>query len=329
MFSVSDMFQKLKSFRCGLERCNRSVPRKFFFAKVDVQSAFDSIPQDTIIRVMESIFEQERYLVSKHVEVKTGASSQVKRAQYKRNAGKTTKRWYSLANSPNDTSNLLNRISTNLAAHRKNVIFMGTSVKKVYQTSSLLDLLKSHVQDNLVKIGKKFYRQKGGIPQGSVLSTALCNYFYADLEREHLSFLDNRESLLMRLTDDFLLITTDRSKAARFVNTMHAGIPEYGVVVNPVKSLVNFELDMDSVQVSRLSAGHQFPYCGVKIDCSSLEILKEEQPAFDICMSHWPLPHVLFSLTVRMLLISLPHSQCSHGRFWSSSWPELPAKASQ
>jgi telomerase reverse transcriptase len=33
-----------------------------------------------------------------------------------------------------------------------------------------------------VQIGSEFYKQRVGIPQGSVLSTILCNFFYGDLE---------------------------------------------------------------------------------------------------------------------------------------------------
>jgi hypothetical protein len=33
-----------------------------------------------------------------------------------------------------------------------------------------------------IQIGDKFYRQIVGIPQGSVLSTILCSFFYGDME---------------------------------------------------------------------------------------------------------------------------------------------------
>lgn len=72
-------------------------------------------------------------------------------------------------------------------------------------------------------MGKQFYRQKVGIPQGSVLSTILCNIFYADLEKKKLPFLMDDDGLLLRLIDDFLFISMNREHAKGFLEHMHKG----------------------------------------------------------------------------------------------------------
>jgi telomerase reverse transcriptase len=72
-------------------------------------------------------------------------------------------------------------------------------------------------------MGKSFYRQKVGIPQGSVLSTVLCNIFYADLEQKKLPFLKDQDGLLLRLIDDFMFISMNRDHAAQFLQYMHDG----------------------------------------------------------------------------------------------------------
>lgn len=72
-------------------------------------------------------------------------------------------------------------------------------------------------------MGKTFYRQKVGIPQGSVLSTVLCNMFYAHLEKKKLPFLNDTEGLLLRLIDDFLFITMNKAHAIQFLQLMHDG----------------------------------------------------------------------------------------------------------
>src|ERR1700726_3588656 len=107
-------------------------------------------------------------------------------------------------------------------------------------------------------MGKQFYRQKVGIPQGSVLSTVLCNIFYADLEKKKLPFLLEEDGLLLRLIDDFLFITMNREHAQSFLEHMHkgvisedgliAGFPEYGCSVNMTKSLVNFDVTIDTTK---------------------------------------------------------------------------------
>jgi telomerase reverse transcriptase len=142
---------------------------------------------------------------------------------------------------PDDFNSFEENIETDLVLGKKNTVFIENIISQFKDKEEILDLLEEHVKRHLVKIGKKFYRQKEGIAQGSVVSSLLCNYFYADLEARHLSFLDPAESLLLRLTDDFLLITTNCTHAKLFLDIMHAGLPAYGVRVNPDKTLVNFE----------------------------------------------------------------------------------------
>ena len=74
-------------------------------------------------------------------------------------------------------------------------------------------------------MGKTFYRQKVGIPQGSVVSTVLCNMFYAGLRRwiQLADHLQDADGLLLRLIDDFLFITMNRDHAKQFLQLMNDG----------------------------------------------------------------------------------------------------------
>lgn len=47
----------------------------------------------------------------------------------------------------------------------------------------------------IVKIGSNYYRQSVGIPQGSVLSTILCSFFYGDLEKSFTAFSEHSGSV--------------------------------------------------------------------------------------------------------------------------------------
>lgn len=46
-----------------------------------------------------------------------------------------------------------------------------------------------------LKIGHKYYRQTVGIPQGSVLSSILCSFFYGDMEKNLCRFTEDTESV--------------------------------------------------------------------------------------------------------------------------------------
>ena len=72
-------------------------------------------------------------------------------------------------------------------------------------------------------MGKKYFRQKVGIPQGSVVSTILCNIYYAHLEKKKLDFIDNEEGILLRLIDDFLFMTMNKGNAKLFLQAMGDG----------------------------------------------------------------------------------------------------------
>lgn len=195
---------------------------------------------------------------------------------------KPIRKWISLATPASGFQSFEQDLETNFAVSKKNTVFVENVVSQFRDRDELLQMLSEHIQNNIVKIGKKFYRQKKGIPQGSVLSSILCNYFYADLEAHHLGFLDHPGSLLLRLVDDFLLITVDRQCAKRFLQIMHDGLPDYGVTVNPAKTLVNFEVSINHTKVRRLVGTRDFPYCGNFIDTKTLDVRKDRERKMDI-----------------------------------------------
>ena len=76
----------------------------------------------------------------------------------------------------------------------------------------------------LLQIGQDDYRQIVGIPQGSVLSSLLCSFFYGDLEKNTLrSVMDSESGILLRLIDDYLYITTEETDARYFLEVMGKG----------------------------------------------------------------------------------------------------------
>lgn len=268
---MGDLYSRLKKFKS-----TQGPSNTFYFAKLDVKSAFDTIPQAAVVKLIKSITSEDEYRISKHLEMKPGEDFR------SNDESKPVRKWTALAHSPDDLDTFDEALESELALGKKNTIFVENVVNQFRSTDELIKLLSEHVNNNMVKIGKKFYRQKEGIPQGSVLSSLLCNYFYADLEAKHLGFLKNDESLLLRLIDDFLLVTTNREHAKMFLQIMHRGVSEYGVRVNPDKSLTNFEATINGKKVERLVGSKYFPYCGCFIDTKSLNITKDRERRKDM-----------------------------------------------
>lgn len=282
MFSVSDMYPRLKTFKDRLIRSESKSFRngKLYFVKLDIQSCFDTIPQERLVPLVENLVSQEMYHISKHVEIRPGDSmSKSKDSSHKfgtaqKPMAKPIRKFLSKANPLSEIRSIPVRSTNGVKALRRNTIQVDTATSKNHSGNALLDLLSEHVRKNLVKIGKKYFYQKNGIPQGSVLSSLLCNFFYGQLERQVLDFLQDDETLLLRLIDDFLLITTGPELAKRFLGVMLSGQPEFGITVNASKSLVNFEATINGTKMPRLE-GTSFPYCGNLIDTHTLSIHKD------------------------------------------------------
>jgi telomerase reverse transcriptase len=270
--SLGDMYGKVKQFRSRLLDSSKPL----YFAKLDVQSAFDTIPQSAVLHLMSSLTTESEYRINKHLEIKPGEN-------YREDArSKPMRNFRSLARPVDDFRTFDESLETELAVSKKNTVFVENIVAQSRDRDEILNLLAQHVQQNMVKIGKKFYRQKEGIAQGSVVSSLLCNYFYGDLEAHHLDFLQSEQSLLLRQTDDFLLITTEKAHAKRFLQVMHDGLPAYGVRVNPDKTLVNFEVIINDKKIPRLVNKQGFPFCGSFIDVKTLNFSRDHERMKDM-----------------------------------------------
>jgi telomerase reverse transcriptase len=281
MFSVGDMYPRLKNFKDRLMQSDNENNRhaQLYFVKLDIQSCFDTIPQRSLVSLVESLVTEQTYHVTKHVEIRPGDASKSRNGFLQRQGSekpiaRPIRKFLSKARGLKEIQPPVK--DTNEARNlKRNTVQVDTAAVKNHDVNTLLDLLSEHVRKNLVKIGKKYFRQKNGIPQGSVLSSLLCNFFYGKLEREVLGFLKNNDTLLLRLIDDFLLITTQPDLAKQFLQVMMDGQPAYGITVNAGKSLVNFEATINGTKMPRLIGSTYFPYCGNLIDTHTLAIRKD------------------------------------------------------
>lgn len=285
MFSIGELHARIKAFKQHLGDTDKPL----YFAKLDVRAAFDTIPQAAAVGLMKTVPSLRRYIITKHAEVTPGERLSLDQGAV---VGKPFRKWSSTAKASTEKLSFLDHVEQSLGTKKKNTVFVDSAMRAPHDAQALFNLLNEHVSNNIVKVGKKFYRQKRGIPQGSVLSSFLCNYFYADLENKVLGFLKTPDCLLLRLIDDFLLVTLDQSKAERFLEVMHGGVPEYGVEVSPEKTLVNFDVCSSQGQVKRVDSRGHFSYCGTLIDCRTLEITKDRTR--DPSLSQSPLRPLAF-----------------------------------
>ncbi|KAJ5729255.1 Telomere reverse transcriptase [Penicillium malachiteum] len=267
---VGDIHLRLRDFKKKLmARISGPKPSRLpqlFFVKLDIQGCFDTIPQKPLLELIEELVSEATYHVAKHVEMTPSAFDA---------RGKPMRKYVGRA-APILKQQAISKIKSEEAQGGKaKTVYIDTINQKLQSADDLLDLLHEHVRNNLVKMGKTYLRQRSGIPQGSVLSNLLCNFFYAQLEEEKLGFLRPDDSVLLRLVDDFLLVTTDVNQAMEFLQVMIPGLPSYGVSVNSTKSLANFTAAVNGTHIPRLEGSSLFPYCGMLIDTHTLEINRD------------------------------------------------------
>ncbi|KIW03271.1 hypothetical protein, variant 1 [Verruconis gallopava] len=270
LFSVGDIYPRLKEYASRLRQLGLSGQR-LYFAKVDVQACFDTIPQKSVLNVVKELLSTTEYIVANDARVKPPELTTRRRGE------QSVRPIVKFSSRARPAGFIASEASVETAELSKlgSDVLVAPLNQQAYHQRQIEEMITEHVEFNLIKIGRKYYRQKNGIPQGSVLSSLLCNFFYGRLERAELRFLQNEHTCLLRLIDDFLLITTEKKLAERFLQVMHRGLPEYGVAVKPAKSLVNFDFVANDGHTKLPRAdGPGFPYCGLSIDMATLELSK-------------------------------------------------------
>ncbi|BGP32724.1 Telomerase reverse transcriptase [Rhodotorula toruloides] len=259
---VSDpqqIFAKIRTYKSRLSAKHGNKLPQLYFVKVDVRAAYDTIQQDKLLQIVEAVLTETMYWVQKYSQVTAINGRPFK--SFKREA------------CTDGGLGTFEELASKLAQELHNVVLSDQVAYSSVARDRLIHLLREHITTNLVKVSGRLYRQKTGIPQGSILSSLLCALFYGDMERRKLAFTDNEDSTLLRYVDDFLFISTERERAICFLSTMSDGIPEYGCAISPDKRLTNFDGALaDGEVVPPLPEGDDFPWCGLAINPETLEV---------------------------------------------------------
>ncbi|SCV70113.1 BQ2448_1507 [Microbotryum intermedium] len=292
--SPMDILDRLKAYKIRMTKngaqpmLSRYARPVLYFVKVDVQGAYDSIKQEKLLSIVDKVLTESDYAVQKY-------------AQVILQSRKPFRSWRRLA-CPEDDQDQFEQLAKKIASRTHEGVLSDQVVYQNITRPEVMKLLHEHITANLVKFGSHFYKQKDGIPQGSVLSSLLCSLFYGDMEQKVLKFTNDPDSvgqgfegsvryiyftlkschiiqLLLRYVDDFLFITTQKPLAARFLRVMDRGvyqslprIPEYGCKISPEKRLTNFDIALRPEEVVPPWRNPDFPWCGHTINTASLDV---------------------------------------------------------
>ena len=249
----SAIYARLTQFRRTLlARYGRIPP--LFAVRADVRAAFDSLDQARLVALVRRVLRRAApaYVIQRLVSVRPGIGRMHRAVQ---------RRAWPDAAYPGFVE------SAPRGARR--AVLIDSVAYALADTAHVRRTIEAHVTHNLVCIDGELYRQRAGVPQGSALSTLLCNLLLADAERTYLP----AGGCLMRYTDDFLFLTEDAALAQRRCTALSAGFPLHGCRTAPEKALVNFDArHADGTPVTRVPHGAPVPWCGVCIDLATLGV---------------------------------------------------------
>lgn len=198
--------------------------------KCDVEHSYDTLNQSKVIELVDMLVREKSYLVRHFTQVRQRDKEQFAYLKCQECM----------------TATCFTQIQKSVEARRDSSIFIDEMQIFKESGESIKEAIRNHVTENIIKCGKRLYRQGKGIAQGSAISVLLCSLAYASLESHILKKRKEGEgmpkTLLMHFVDDFLLVTTDIDVATFFVERTHRGLPEYGCWMNPAKTQLTFPL---------------------------------------------------------------------------------------
>lgn len=271
VLGYSDVHAKLEAYARL-----RNASKELHFVKADINSCFDSIPHRKLLEVMRQTIGKTSYVIRTFDIWSVDLVSYEWRRRIWRNA------------LPAGRLQSVDELHAKLAHRFPHSIVVDRAVTKTVPYDRIMLALQSHIAANHVRIDGKNYRQLRGIPQGSMLSSLLCALFYAHLDRMHLSCFDVPGTLVMRYTDDFLLVTDRREIATEFMAKVSEGFEEYGVTFKTSKALTNVDNSFGVPVVSEERA--MFPWIGLLIDMNNLSVFADYARLYGI--------HLADSLTI-------------------------------
>lgn len=83
------------------------------------------------------------------------------------------------------------------------------------------------------------------------------------------------KTMIIRLMDDYLIVSIDKTCIQHFLQRAHNSLKHYGGGVNPLKTKVNFDIDIEyqgeKITLSRI-ADEYMSWCGYSFDTETLDV---------------------------------------------------------
>jgi telomerase reverse transcriptase len=248
----------------------KSPNTSMYFASVDIHHCYDTINQNYLFDIVKGLLSKEEYALQDYILMHpTTDSSTVLRKNLH------------LVRSPGNVADFFKEAGE-IVKDCKKAVAIEMARCKVVHKSYLLEKVSEHLSRNLLVLKDRFspqlLLQTSGIPQGSILSSLLCNFYYGHIENNLLDevfdeFSDDR-NLLIRIIDDFFLITTCKHTLKRFIDKMSKGDENLGIQINDRKTKSSHDISSKVSHQNNLKIGDEyyFQWCGLLFHTKTCEV---------------------------------------------------------
>uniref|UniRef100_H3H6H1 Telomerase reverse transcriptase n=1 Tax=Phytophthora ramorum TaxID=164328 RepID=H3H6H1_PHYRM len=184
--NVDEIYKRIKPLFREISSCSRCEERrsaskgtpKAYCVTVDVERCFDTIRPRKLYQVLKKAIQEDEYLIRKH-----WVGHQVAPISDSDESLPSSSFFFKLERPAYPSGELLGFEELAAQSKKENAMFVDGVLYDYLTKAKALELLKEHLSTNVVQVDGRDYVQRCGIPQGSVLSTTLCNMYYAHFER--------------------------------------------------------------------------------------------------------------------------------------------------
>nr|O00939.1 RecName: Full=Telomerase reverse transcriptase; AltName: Full=Telomerase catalytic subunit; AltName: Full=Telomerase subunit P123 [Euplotes aediculatus]AAC47515.1 telomerase subunit p123 [Euplotes aediculatus] len=289
VFNYDDVMKKYEEFVCKWKQVGQP---KLFFATMDIEKCYDSVNREklsTFLKTTKLLSSDFWIMTAQILKRKNNIVIDSKNFRKKEMKDYFRQKFQKIALEGGQYPTLFSVLENEQNdLNAKKTLIVEAKQRNYFKKDNLLQPVINICQYNYINFNGKFYKQTKGIPQGLCVSSILSSFYYATLEESSLGFLRDESmnpenpnvNLLMRLTDDYLLITTQENNAVLFIEKLINVSRENGFKFNMKKLQTSFPLSpskfakygMDSVEEQNIVQDY-CDWIGISIDMKTLALM--------------------------------------------------------
>ena len=261
-YSIIDVVKHITEFKDRLKH-NGMKNTRLFILKFDIERCYDNIEHDKIFESIEKLFEND--CDDKMYYVRQVYSTSMSNPKFGKNH-------YIIKQEDSMLEFELIFGEKHLKKKTAPKLFIDKVKTLKFTKSHVIQFVKSQVLDSVMLLpNSKLYKRRRGLYQGFPLLATLSDLVLSSIVNENFGFLqkDSCDSILLRLVDDFLVISTSKEVCQTVYDIAASELfRSYGVYANKNKTVL-----LDNSE----SGNDLISFVGLNINKKTLDIVKDSQ----------------------------------------------------